>query len=284
MNLVSDRKKEYHELINQLHLFHDDFMVLVFKDVSCVELILSIIFHYHIHIIQVHVQDNLRNLQGRSGILDIVAVDEKGNIYNIEVQNDKEGAHPKRARYHGSLMDVHMINKKTAWKDIPKSSVIFITRQDILGYGLSMYHVDRRIDENGESFNDEQGVIYINGEKEEDTPLGRLIHDFKCTDPDEMYYEVLAKRVRYYKEGEGKKEMCEIWDKIRRDGEALGEVRGEAKGKEIGREEGKILGRVEGKMEGRLENLQILYNDGILTKEQYEKYTNDIQSSKSLTL
>ncbi|MDE6953296.1 MAG: hypothetical protein K2P09_05735, partial [Erysipelotrichales bacterium] len=88
----------------------------------------------------------------------------------------------------------------------------------------------------------------------------------------------------YYKEGEGKKEMCEIWDKIRRDGEALGEVRGEAKGKEIGREEGKILGRVEGKMEGRLENLQILYNDGILTKEQYEKYTNDIQSSKSLTL
>ncbi|MDE6953474.1 MAG: hypothetical protein K2P09_06630, partial [Erysipelotrichales bacterium] len=97
--------------------------------------------------------------------------------------------------------------------------------------------------------------------KEEDTPLGRLIHDFKCTDPDEMYYEVLAKRVRYYKEGEGKKEMCEIWDKIRRDGEALGEVRGKEIGKEI----------------GRLENLQTLYNDGILTKEQYEKYTNDIQ-------
>ena len=85
MNLVSNRKKEYLELIDQLHLFHDDFMVLVFKDVSCVELILSIVFHYHIHIIQVHVQDNLRNLQGRSGILDIVAVDEKENIYNIEV-------------------------------------------------------------------------------------------------------------------------------------------------------------------------------------------------------
>ncbi|MDE6952533.1 MAG: hypothetical protein K2P09_01830, partial [Erysipelotrichales bacterium] len=110
---------------------------------------------------------------------------------------------------------------------------------------------------------------YINGEKEEDTPLGRLIHDFKCTDPDEMYYEVLAKRVRYYKEGEGKKEMCEIWDKIRRDGELLGEVRG----KEIGREEGKILGRVEGERQFA----QKLFEDGVLTKEQFDKYMNDIK-------
>ena len=165
-------------------------------------------------------------------------------------------------------MDVHMINKETAWRDIPKSSIIFITRQDVLGYGLAMYHVDRRIDENGERLNDEQGVIYINGEKEEETPLGRLIHDFKCTDPDEMYYEVLAKRVRYYKEGEGKKEMCEIWDKIRRDGEALGEVRGEARGKEIGRVEGERL------------FAQKLFEDGVLTKEQFDKYINDIKASQ----
>lgn len=252
---VSDRKKKYRELINQLYLFHDDFMVLVFKDIPCVELFLSIIFHQYIHINHVFVQDDLRNLHGRAGILDIVAVDDEDNFYNIEVQNENEGANPKRARYHASLMDVHMIEKNTSWKDIPRSRVIFITRKDVLGYGLPMYHINRRIDENKEKFNDEQRVIYINGEKEEDTPLGRLIHDFKCTDPNDMYYEVLANRVKYFKEGEGEKEMCEIWDKIRKDGEA--------RGKEI----------------GKLENLQMLYNDGILTKEQFEKYTNDIQTS-----
>ena len=30
---------------------------------------------------------------------------------------------------------------------------------------------------------------------DEDTPLGRLMHDFRCTRPEDMYYDVLAERV-----------------------------------------------------------------------------------------
>lgn len=28
--------------------------------------------------------------------------------------------------------------------------------------------------------------------------LGRLMHDFSCTDPDDMSYPILAQRVRYF--------------------------------------------------------------------------------------
>jgi glutamyl-tRNA reductase len=44
------------------------------------------------------------------------------------------------------------------------------------------------------------------------------MHDFKCTNPDDMYYEILRNRVKYFKEGEGQEEMCEIWEKIRNKG------------------------------------------------------------------
>lgn len=42
------------------------------------------------------------------------------------------------------------------------------------------------------------------------------MHDFKCKDPDEMYYSQLASRVETIKNTEGGREtMCEIMNKLR---------------------------------------------------------------------
>ena len=46
---------------------------------------------------QVHVQHEMKNLQGRSARLDILAVDEENRVYNIEIQRDDRGASVKRA-------------------------------------------------------------------------------------------------------------------------------------------------------------------------------------------
>lgn len=56
------------------------------------------------------IQKDYKNLQGKSAILDCVAQDAKGIQYNIEVQQEKEGATPKRARYHSGLMDMNTLN------------------------------------------------------------------------------------------------------------------------------------------------------------------------------
>ena len=80
---------------------------------------------------------------------------------------------------------------------------------------------------------------------DEDTPLGRLMHDFHCTRPEDMYYDVLAERVRYFKETEeGASAMCEAMEKLARDfaGELAkeAEARGMERGMERGREERNI--------------------------------------------
>lgn len=39
------------------------------------------------------------------------------------------------------------------------------------------------------------------------------MHDFSCTSADEMYYQILADRVRYFKEDtEGVATMCKIME------------------------------------------------------------------------
>lgn len=46
--------------------------------------------------------------------------------------------------------------------------------------------------------------------------IGKLIHDFKCTDADDMYYALLAKKVRFYKEDEkGVAIMCKAMEEMR---------------------------------------------------------------------
>ena len=53
--------------------------------------------------------------------------------------------------------------------------------------------------------------------------LGRLMHDFFCSDPNDMYSDVLAERIRFFKEDEkGVAAMCKVMEEIRKDGEVQG--------------------------------------------------------------
>ena len=76
---------------------------------------------------------------------------------------------------------------------------------------------------------------------QDETPLGKLMHDMMCNDPDEMYYEVLRKRVSYFKKQEGgKKTMCEALEELIIEAKKEGEDIGEKRGKLIGEEYGEI--------------------------------------------
>ena len=56
----------------------------------------------------------------------------------------------------------------------------------------------------------------MNAKVRDDTALGRLMHDFACTDPADMKYPVLAERVRYFKEDrKGVVSMCKAMEEMR---------------------------------------------------------------------
>lgn len=48
-----------------------------------------------LQIIEIVMQKDYKNLQGRSAILDCVARDSIGKLFDVEIQQDNEGASPK---------------------------------------------------------------------------------------------------------------------------------------------------------------------------------------------
>lgn len=162
MNATEQMHQEDLARLKALRYMDDDFMTVCLADnFEGVELILRIVLgREDIRIKSVRTQEPLKNLQGRSAVLDIHAVDSTDKEFDVEIQRKDAGAGAKRARHNSSLLDAHILKS------------------------------------------------------------GDDTHDFSCTNPDDMNYEVLAKKARYFKLDEkGVTTMCKIMEDMRNEAE-----------------------------------------------------------------
>jgi len=167
-------------------------------------------------VLNVCTQVFVENLLNRSVRLDILAIDDTGLKLNIEVQRSDKGAGRKRARYNSSMMDANLLEKGEDFDKLPETWVIFITENDVMGKGLPLYPIERCSLRTGEKFEDGSHILYVNGAYRGDTPIGKLMHDFSCTNAEDMYYRTLADRVRFFKESkEGIEIMCRAMEDMR---------------------------------------------------------------------
>lgn len=246
-NGIRIQRERCRNIIQELTIMSDIFMRNVLKKAACTELILQIIMeNKDLHILEQVIQMDYKNLQGRSVELDCLARDSEDRCYDIEVENISKRAKPKRARYHSGMIDMNTLESGQNFERLPETYVIWITEKDVLDGNQPIYHISRRIRETEECFPDGEHIVYVNSEIQDDTELGRLMHDFHCKNPDDMYYDVLAERVRELKETpKGVTEMCKELEDL------CEELKAEAKSE--GRAEGRAEGRVEGRAEGRAE-------------------------------
>ena len=146
-------------------------------------------------------QYDMKRLLGRSICLDVFGKDSDDKPYDFEIQNDDDGAVPRRARYHSSAMDVEFLNVREKFDELPETYVIFIIEHDIIGEGKLIYHVERIVLETDKPFNDDEHIIYLNCDyKKADSDLAKLVHDFKCRNADDMHFNEMADKMRSCKE------------------------------------------------------------------------------------
>ena len=226
-------RSEYWALIQRFRLIDDTFFNVCFDNyIEGMQLLLRIFFGRDDLVVKhVVAQRSTDNLYGRGVRFDVLAEDSEGKIYACEVQRANKGAIPRRARYNSSMMDARELAKGEEYSKLPETWVIFITENDIYGAGFPLYHVERIVQELQRPFDDGAHILYVNGANRDDTPLGRLMQDFFCENPEQMNYKELAERADYFKAGaEGVNTMCELMEKF-----------GEKK-----MEEGRLEGRLEG--------------------------------------
>lgn len=209
------------ERLKRFRLMDDDFMSKVFdKNIAATQLLLNIILERKDLIVHsVEVQKEFQSVIGHSVKFDVYATDNLGKPYDIEIQRADRGASPKRARYNNSVLDTYLLDKGDDYQKLQETYIIFITENDVLKKGLPLYHIERKIIETDELFDDGSHIIFVNGQYENlDNPVGKLMHDFRCTDASQMHYDQLADRVKFFKETEGgSNTMCKMMEEMRKE-------------------------------------------------------------------
>ena len=265
------RRAQYREIIQSFTLLDDVFMTAVFQDsLPCVDLVLQIILNRpNLRATRVVTQDTIKNLHGHDVRLDIHAFAD-GQEFNIEIQRAKQGAAPRRARYHSSIMDANALPESADYEKLPESYVIFITETDVLGKGKPLYVIRRTIEGDGELFDDGSHIVYVNSSiADVSTPLGQLMHDFCCAKPEEMYYDILAERTGAFKKTkEGVLGMSSMWEQFKEKLIEEAMEQGMAQGMEQGMEQGMAQGMAQGIEKTRLTSIRGLMDKLSLTAEK----------------
>ncbi len=221
MNTAEQKRQKDLERLRGLRPIDDDFMRCLFKNnVPLAEMVLRIITSKpDLIITNCQTQKDMKRLGGsRSICLDAYGTDSTGKKYDIEVQREDKGADPHRARFHSSVMDIENLDTGQEFCELPDTFTIFITERDFYGDGKPVYIVERVNITTGKPFADGEHILYVNGEYRDDSDIGKLMHDFNCTDAADMNFKLLADRTRYLKENpKGVNEMCKVIEDMRRE-------------------------------------------------------------------
>lgn len=180
-------KKSYQKVIKDLCLMDDGYMSRFFaENIEGTELVINTVLDdKQLKVKDVRTQYSIASLRGRKVVLDVLATDANGKKYNIEVQNEASGAVPKRARYNSSMVDYSASKQGEGYDTLVETYVIFITKTDVLGGQLPLYHIDRIVKETGEYFGDESHIIYVNSKILHQQPSGVVDAGFCLQRPGE---------------------------------------------------------------------------------------------------
>lgn len=136
-------------------------------------------------------------------------------------------------------MDIENLDAGQKFDELPDTYTIFIVEKDFYGTGEPVYPIERMNLATGKPFDDGEHILYINGEYRGDSDLGKLMHDFGCTNAAEMNFDLLADRTRYLKENpKGVSEMCKVIEEMRKEEREEGLKEGLKEGRKEGLKEG----------------------------------------------
>lgn len=151
---MQKKKKEVGLLpdVYQINLSDFALFLSVMKVKSAYEDVLSIILNEtDLKLKEVKVEQVVLNKSGKRAIrLDAWAQDERDRQFDMEMQNDTGGDNVrKRSRFYQSLIDTPILKsgKKTKYRNLPSTMIIFITQEDIFGRNLAMYTFTERCEE-----------------------------------------------------------------------------------------------------------------------------------------
>ena len=126
-------------------------------------------------------QKVIRNLPGNRGIrMDFYVEDDRGRVFDVEMQKRNEGNIPKRTRFYQALIDAPMLKSgERGFDSLKPAYIVVICGFDLYGYGLYRYTFDNRCKEIQDLvMGDECSKIILNTKGESEAGVDRALIDF----------------------------------------------------------------------------------------------------------
>ena len=230
-------KKERDEYLRGLNPIDD----LMFRKMAehkefCEEILRVILDDYELVVTDNMQQFDLKNLQGRSVILDAKCITGDGRYINIEVQKANDDNHLKRVRYNASVLTANVTEAGKQFEFVPDVCIIFISAFDLFKGNLPLYHVKKVVMETEQIIEDGLTEIYVNAAVDDGSKLARLMKVFTANNAyDEADFPVTSEiKSRFKKDEGGSIKMDATLQKWMQESEEIGEKRGEKRGREVG--------------------------------------------------
>ena len=130
-NYILSREERIQE-IQQFNLISDVFLSVALEDVPACEHVLRILTGIKDwKLKKVKTQYSISKINSRSVRLDVLAEDNSGRLYMMEVQRKKEKSPQRRERYYGALVDGEFLRKGHDYTELSERYVFYLSEKDI---------------------------------------------------------------------------------------------------------------------------------------------------------
>ena len=93
--------------------------------------------------------------------LDVTVIDDKGIVYNIEMQTSANENLPLRIRYYHDVLDLELLHRSMDYNKLNRCFVIFICNFDMFGKNRYMYTFKRQCQEDPAIFLGDESVSVV---------------------------------------------------------------------------------------------------------------------------
>ena len=285
---IADREHRVAEA-RKFNLLSNVFMSVALNDRAACQHVLRILTGIQDLVVkEIRVQYRISKIQSHDAILDVLAEDGLGKLYNLEIQRSDTIDHARRTRFYGAMIDSEYLQKGKTYAELPDVYLIYISETDLWEANHTVYPVRKHFENTAVPYEDGQRILYVNAAVNDGSPTAKLMQYFKTTDPQDMSQGDLSLRIHYLKcEEGGYAEMCEVSEKIFREGVEEGIARGIQQGMSRGIQQGLQQGIQQGTehtvrtmLKHGFTDAQILLGTGI-TENRLEEIKHGITNQVS---
>lgn len=188
------------QMVANMNLMDDVMFAVAMQDTKACEYVLREITRIKtLHVISSKAQFSIVNLTTHSVILDVIAEDDTGQLFNIEIQKSNNDHHPKRIRYYQANVDTTFLAKGVKYENLPEAWFIFISDFDPFNHGDNYYEIERKIKGRDSLVNNGIHEVYLNTKIINDREITKLLQYFKNTDAANEEFGALSERIRTIK-------------------------------------------------------------------------------------